>query len=335
MYEQFKNDFIYNLEKETEFNLEQVELIMKCLNKTAYNYDFKTKETQLMLYNNELPKLAEMFIVSKKIEGYAKGTLYNYTRFLTKFFFEVKKAPEQVETNDIRVYLYKYQEERGISNRSLEKIRGSLASFYKWMCVEGYIEKNPMTPIKQIKYEKKEKKSLEQIELEYLRKSCKTEKEKAIVEFLYITGCRVSELCGVKLTDINFDKKTVIVLGKGIKYRTVMLNAKSIVTLESYMKVRKGNSDFLFVSDRYPYEPMHVCGIQKIIKLLCERTSKERMIYVTPHILRHTMATTARKSGMPIENISKLLGHSNINTTLIYAKTNNDEIRVDHEKYIV
>ena len=91
---------------------------------------------------------------------------------------------------------------------------------------------------------------------------------------------------------------------------------------------------YLFLTDT-PYEPMHVCGIQKIIRLLCERTNKERMIYVTPHILRHTMATTARKSGMSIENISKLLGHSNINTTLIYAKTNNDEIRVDHEKYIV
>lgn len=160
-------------------------------------------------------------------------------------------------------------------------------------------------------------------------------KGKRIVEFLYSTGCRVSELCGVKLTDINLDKKTVIVLGKGRKYRTVMLNAKSLVTLESYMKVRKGNSEYLFVSDRYPYEQMHVCGIQKIIRLLCERANKERIMYVTPHILRHTFATTARKNGMPIENISKLLGHSNVNTTLIYAKTNNDELRVDHEKYVV
>lgn len=75
--------------------------------------------------------------------------------------------------------------------------------------------------------------------------------------------------------------------------------------------------------------------MQKIIRLLCERASEDRVMYVTPHILRHTFATTARKNGMPIENISKLLGHSNVNTTLIYAKTNNDELRVEHKKYVV
>lgn len=335
MYEQFKNDFIYNLEKETNFDVEQINVIVKCLNKTVYDYDISLKETRIVIYNSELPKLAEMFIVCKKIEGFSEGTLYNYTRCLKNFFLYVQKAPEQIQTNDVRIYMYKYQEERKISNRTLDKIRNCLASFYKWMYVEGYIEKDPMIPIKQIKYEKKEKKSLEQIELEYLRKHYKSVKEKAIVEFLYSTGCRVSELCGVKLIDINLDKKTVIVLGKGRKYRTVMLNAKSLVALESYMKVRQGDSEYLFVSDRYPYKPLHSDGVQKIIRLLCERASEDRRMYVTPHILRHTFATTARKNGMPIENISKLLGHSNVNTTLIYAKTNNDELRVEHEKYVI
>lgn len=148
------------------------------------------------------------------------------------------------------------------------------------------------------------------------------------------TGCRVNELCNVKLTDIDFETKTLIVFGKGKKYRTVMLNAKSLVSIEEYLKVRKGNSEYLFVSDRYPYEQLHNCGVQKIVRKIYGRTENVN-VKLTPHILRHTTATTARKNGMPIENISKMLGHQNINTTLIYAKTDINELRMEHERYVV
>ena len=189
-YEQFKNEFVLHL-NQSGFNEVDIKRITELLNLAAYNYDVTRKETQV-------PEVAKMYIVSKKVEGFSKQTLYNYKKYLEIFFFALQKAPEQITTNDIRVFLYKYQEERKISNRSLEKYRSTISSFYAWACVEGYMEKNPVLPIKKIKYEKKQKVPLAQIELEYLRKACKTPKELAIIEVMYSTGCRVSELTGLK-----------------------------------------------------------------------------------------------------------------------------------------
>lgn len=333
MYEHLKNELITNL-IENNFEVEQVNIVINCLNKISYDYDITKKKTEIVILNTEMPKLLKTYLICKKMEGYSEGTLYNIGKIVHSFFYSVNKTPEQITANDIRYFLYKYKESKNIKDCTLDKYRQYICSFYEWVYSEGYIKTNPAYTVKPIKYEKETRNALKQIELEYLRKSCKTEKEKAIVEVLYSTGCRVSELCGIKFSDIDYNNKTILVFGKGKKYRTVMLNAKSIVALEDYLKVRNGNEEFLFVSDRYPYKPLHPCGIQKILRNVCSR-NENLNVKVTPHILRHTTATTARKNGMPIENISKMLGHENINTTLIYAKSDMEEIRMEHEKYVV
>ena len=257
MYEQLKNEFMLQLVESTDMSDVQIKEIIRHLDIVAYDYNVSRKETSIVVYNQELPYLAKIFIVSKKVEGFSDGTLYNYTRYLNLFFFAVQKSPEQVCANDIRVYLYKYQEERKISNRSLNKVRDCLASFYKWMYVEGYIEKDPMIAIKQIKYEKKERKPITQIELEYLRRSCETKKQVAILEVLYSTGCRVGELAILKKSDIDWHEKTVHLFGKGRKHRVSFLNAKAEVALKEYLASRKDDNEYLFVSDRKPYNQIH------------------------------------------------------------------------------
>lgn len=271
----------------------------------------------------------------KKLEGLSDGTLYNYRLHLHRFFLETQKSPENITPNDIRVFLYCYQEQRKISNRSLDKYREIICNFFEWAYNEDYLEKNVAKALKPIKYEIKPRKALNQIELEYLRKSCFTLKEKAIIEFLYSTDCRVSELADLKKCDINFDTKTVHILGKGKKHRISFMNAKCIVTLREYLASRDDTNEYLFVSDRKPHNRIHKAGVEKIVRNISNRAIISTGKHVTPHTLRHTTATTAMQNGMPVEDISKLLGHSQISTTMIYAETSFENIQNEHKRYVI
>ena len=174
-----------------------------------------------------------------------------------------------------------------------------------------------------------------QIELEYIRKACNTLRDKAIVEFLYSTGCRVSELCGVKKSDIDWTNKSVHLYGKGKKHRTSYINAKSEITLLTYLESRDDSSDYLFVSERKPHGQLKRDAVEKVIRQIAERASNNIQKPISPHIFRHTCATTALNNGMPIEDISKLLGHESISTTIIYSKVSMESVQSNHKKYVI
>ena len=330
MYEKFKNQFALSL---SHYSKEDIEFILRKLDSVAYNYNFTQKETSIVVYNSEIPEMVKTYLVCKKIEGMSEGTLYNYGHCLQNFFLQMQKLPEQIQPNDIRVYLYRYQETKGISNRSLDKIRQMICSFFAWANTEGYLEKNPAVTINPIKYEKKERQAMSQIELEYIRKACNTEREKAIVEFLYSTGCRVSELCGVKKSDINWNQKSVHLYGKGKKHRTSYINAKSEVTLLSYLESREDCNEYLFVSERKPHGQLKKNAIEKIVRQIVERANIDK--HISPHVFRHTTASVSLQNGMPIEEISKLLGHESIATTTIYVKVALENIQASHKKYVI
>ena len=333
MYEQFKNQFALSLA--AIYPAEDIEVILKKLDVVSCNYDFAKKETSVMVYNSDMPEIVKTYLVCKKVEGLSEQTIYNYGNALRKFFFAVQKAPEQISPNDIRVYLYRYQEENGTTNRSLDKIRQMICGFFSWACCEGYLDRNPALTIKPIKFEKKERTPLTQIELEYIRRACADIRDKAIIEFLYSTGCRVSELTGIKKEDVDWNKKSVHLFGKGKKHRTSYLNAKAEVALKEYLNSRDDDNEYLFVSSRSPHGQLKKCAVEKIVKQIAERASDNVSKPVTPHIFRHTTATTALNNGMPIEDISSLLGHENVATTMIYAKTSIENIQSGHKKYVI
>ena len=166
------------------------------------------------------------------------------------------------------MYLYLIQENRKISNRTLDSRRTVVCSFLGWCAAEGYISKNPAINITPIKYERKERVLLTDIQLEKARNACSTLRETAMVEVLYSSGCRVTELARLDISDVNFDTREIKLFGKGNKHRTSYLSAKAIVTLQTYLASRTDDCEALFVSAKKPIKRIQKNGLEAIIRKL-------------------------------------------------------------------
>ncbi|UWI18703.1 MAG: Telomere resolvase [Bacteriophage sp.] len=331
MREKFINGFVTKLYGEIPD--EYLSVIRNKLSLYANNFDIQLRETGIVKYIGYLPDFYKTYIVSRKIEGLSQRTLEHYNLYLDDFFFTVNKRVEDITANDIRVYLYTTQESRGLSNRTLDSRRTAIHAFFEWAAGEGYVDKNPCRSIKNIKYERIQKKPLSDMELERVRQACKTTREKAMIEFLYSTGARVTEACTVKKQDVDFQNGEVIVLGKGNKHRKVYLNARSKLLLGQYLASRNDDSEYLFVSERKPHNVLKKEAIERIIRLIGERAELDRPL--TPHLFRHTLATHLLQRGTPITEVQKILGHVNINTTTIYAKVADEDVKASHMKYAI
>lgn len=333
-YEQMKNSFLAELNKMIPDILgDTIRTIGDALDKAAYQFDIVVKETAIAVRENIIPEVVKIYIAVKKTEGLSDDTLENYARILQNFFLWTKKSPDAVTANDIRMFLYNYQQHRNVSNVTLEKYREMICWFFTWAHREEYIPRDPSRAVKSIKVEVKERQALTQLELEHLRMACNTPREKAMLEFMYSTGCRVSELCTTKITDVNFKENTVHLYGKGRKHRTSFINARCEVALKEYLKHRESDSEYLFVSDRAPHDKLSKATVEKIVRKLADRSGLKK--HITPHVLRHTTATQAVNNGMAIEDVSKLLGHANVATTMIYAKVSQNKVHAEHQRCVI
>lgn len=332
MREKLKNDLLLLLN--TYVDTEVLRGINQRLDIMLSDYEIESRKTEVITYEYQIPNTVEIYIVSKKIAGLSDKTLYLYKIVLEDFFHTVQKEPERISANDIRIYLYKYQKEHGISNRTLDCRRTIICSYFGWMASEEYLNKNPALNIAPIKYERKHKKPMSQLELERIRLVCKTKREVAIIEMLYSTGCRVSELENLNISDVNFETKEIILFGKGNKHRISYLNAKAEVSLKDYLNERTDDNPALFVYDRKPYSRFKKSGIELMIRKIMERTTGVTT-HVTPHVFRHALASNAIDRGMNIVDVSKLLGHNRVETTMEYITTNSNSIKNSFQNCII
>lgn len=330
MYNNFRNDLLIGLSKDFDTNV--IKAIMKTVDTVAVNYSFGAQETAIVPFDDSIQQMCATYLMVKKMEGLSECTIKNYGYALNSFFEKNTKPITNITANDIRVYLYAYQTERGCSERSLDKNREYICRFFKWLKAEGYIDADPSENLKAIKYEVKPRKAMSQDELEAIRDACETLRERAIVEILYSTGCRVSELVTATRDDVNWTEKTIHLFGKGKKHRTSYLNAKSIRALQKYLESRTDDNPALIVHDIAPHNAVSTSTIEKVVKKLSEKAGCS---FATPHTFRHTTATHGVQSGMPIQEMQKLLGHESINTTMVYAEIVDKSVQESHNKYIV
>lgn len=317
---------------------ENLAVVSQELNIFLADYEVIKKETALATLD-EYPRCYQAFMVTKKIEGKSEETLKQYQFQLEHFFDYVRKPVDQIRTEDILLYLYEKQ--KTMSATSANNVRRVLSSFFGWCSDNGYIEKNPCNPIKNIQGEKNIRKPLSEMQLEKMRDSidkrkCKYKRDdvairdKALFEFMYSTGAREAEVAGCNIDDIDFQTGAVLLFGKGKKQRESYLNTKAKYSLKKYLDMRHDDNPALFVSLNQPHERMSKAGILRAISKYSAQVGDK----VYPHKIRHTTATQGLKHGMTLTDMQKLLGHAKPETTLIYAEIADEEVKHSHAKYI-
>lgn len=168
-------------------------------------------------------------------------------------------------------------------------------------------------------------------EVEMLRSACESERDLAIIECLYSTAVRASELLQLNRSDISFSKDDIIVLGKGNKERITYLNARSHIHLQNYLAMRTDDNSALFVSSKAPHDRLTRRGLESILNKIASSANVEN---VHPHRFRRTSATDLLNAGMPIEQVQELLGHKSIETTRIYCTINQEAVKHNHKRYM-
>ena len=292
--------------------------------KIMREYDVQTAQ---VYDRSNLPRRVEAFLAAKRIDGCRPKTIKGYRERLKMFMTQCSKPVQAITTDDLREYLAYLVDERHLMDNSVQAHINTLRSFFSWLVDEDNIRKSPMRKIKSLKIDKlRSRHPLTAEQLELVRDGCRGYKEKALVEFLVSSGCRVSEVAGLRVDDIDWRDRKCKVIGKGNKGRTVYFSGRAKLMLQLYIAERRGG-EALFASSRAPYEPLTDRGIEKMISKLGKRIGMERPLY--PHLMRHTFASHALNCGMELTIIQHLLGHSDPKTTLIYAEI--DPIRVQYE----
>lgn len=337
MIDNFAENFMTTLEG--DLTVEQMRVVLSKLQMYSANFDIEEKCTDLMKPDDVIPYFYKTYIVSKKIEGMSKQSIITYDCNLKDFFYHINKPIEDITTNDIRIYLYGVQKRRGITNRTLDGKRLILNSFFGWCYTEGYLPFNPVARINKIKFIEKPREPLSDYEMEMVRNACKTTRERALIEMFYSTGCRVSEMERLKRNDINLDNNEVLLFGKGSKYRTSYINAKAKFWLKKYWaeideieELPEDARQWCFLTSRRPYKQFKKTGMEKVVHDIGVRAGLDRNLY--PHLIRHSCASTALKRGMALTELQSLLGHVKPDTTLIYAKISQENVKYSHQRFV-
>ena len=275
--------------------------------------------------------LVQIFLSAKRVEGCSDKTVLYYDSTIRNVLSAVGKDVRDITTDDLRVYLDRYQSANGVSKVTIDNIRRILSSFFAWLEDEDYIVKSPVRRIHKVKTCKTVKETYSDEALELMRDHSECVRDLAIIDMLASTGIRVGELVKLDRSDMDFVNRECIVLGKGNKQRKVYFDARTKIHLQRYLNSRKDDNPALFVTLQRPHNRLQISGVEIRLRRLGEKLNLNK---VHPHKFRRTLATMAIDKGMPIEQVQQLLGHQSVDTTLQYAMVNQSNVKQSHRRYI-
>lgn len=306
---------------------EQLSLFKMKLYSFFSSYDIVKQKTELTQYEeNQIPYEVMEYLTYLKVSGLSINTLKNYELELRLFYQTINTYICYVTSSTIVRYLYQCQSISKSADVTVEHKRIVINGFYNWMLLEHYIYENPCCRIKPIKCTKKKLEALTNLELEKIRLSCPSIREKCLVEVLYSTGMRVSELVNLNISQIDFTNNKAIIKGKGKKERIIRFSERSILLIDQYINNRTDANDALFVSTRKPFRRLSKAGIEYLIHQLASLAGINR-ISVTPHTFRRCHGLAIYRRTNDIYQAAESLGHTNISTTTQYVKLSQEGIQ--------
>ena len=309
---------------------EQAMRLQAVLGKVLMKYKIAENDNNTAVESTN-EQMVTKFIEAKRIEGCSEKTLVYYRKTIDTMLVDVGKEVVHIITEDLRSYLTRYQERKQLSRVTVDNVRRILSSFFSWLEDEDYILKSPVRRIHKVKTTVNIKETYSDEALESMRDNCEEPRDLAMIDMLASTGMRVGELVLLNRTDINFNERECVVLGKGNKERMVYFDARTKIHLQNYLDSRTDNNEALFVTLRFPYNRLTINGIETRLRELGKKLGMKK---VHPHKFRRTLATMAIDKGMPIEQLQKLLGHKRIDTTLHYAMVKQSNVKAAHRKYV-
>ncbi|MFX0162674.1 MAG: site-specific tyrosine recombinase/integron integrase [Candidatus Hodarchaeota archaeon] len=282
------------------------------------------------------PKVYEKiveYLTAKEVEkGLSPQTIKAYEHDLNLFFRFIGSKPlKKIKTQDVRSFLNHLKKEKNYSKPALARKISSLRTFFSFLVSERHLEKDPMEKISTPKLDKTLPLVLTPKEAEKFMKEAQKRNARdyaIIVTFLH-TGIRVQELCDIKLTDIDYENKTLRIKGKGGKTRIVRISSRALSSIKKHLETRKNTgSEFLFLSNRN----------RKLSKREVQRIVKKYILFaglnpkISCHKLRHTFATHSLQKGMDIRLIQRQLGHQKLSTTEKYTKISDEFLSKEYDK---
>lgn len=291
-----------------------------------------------MQFEQKIRDFQNYLLIDKK---YSNATIESYTYCLNKYCTFMEKNNLNLKTikkNDIKDYL-KYLKDNKMSPKTINQNMSCLRSFYKFLIIEKYLTADPLEYVEAPKFRKSLPKVLSKEEVDKLLDIDLINKysyrNKAMLELMYATGVRVSELVNLKIHDIDYDMELLRTMGKGNKERIIPIGEYAMYYLKLYVNnfreelIKKNYTDYLFLNNHGKK-----ISRQSFYKLIKELAIKKNIkTEFSPHTLRHSFATHLLDSGTDIKSIQEMLGHSSLQTTQIYTHVSNKKLENDYHNF--
>lgn len=276
---------------------------------------------------DEKDDLLDSFVSALMVENRSQKTIDRYVYIIGKLMKFAKVPTRKITVYHIRSFM-QAEKERNIADSTIEGYREIFSAYFNWLQRENLIERNPTSNLGVVKCAKKNKATFSQTDFERMNMACKTTRDRAIINFLASTGCRVSEVIQLNRNDVRLDTLECVVRGKGNKERTVFLSEVAGMFLAKYLSERTDTEQALFIGKRK--ERLQPGGIRIMLNVIEKMSGVE---HIHPHKFRRTLATELARKGMPIQVIASILGHEKIDTTMEYVMLNKEGVKNDYRRY--
>lgn len=306
------------------------QILYMCLSK----FRFFEEETALSVDVDRTWDFLGQYLLQMKLEGCTNGSIQNYRGNIKNMLDYINKNITEITYQDIKGYMAYGKLVRKWKDRTYNSKLISIRTFFSFLYAEDMLPENPAKKLKETRVEYRIGPTLQPEQREMVRCACKDELELALCDMLYVTGVRVSELCGMDRSDVDFNRKTAVVFGKGRKERQVCLNGQVALHLWRYLQGRTDNEPALFVSAS-KHARMRTQSVRNILKRIKNRDAELEAVKVTPHVFRRTVGTDMINKGAPAEIVKEVLGHVQIDTTLkCYAAISTETVRQAHARFV-